>query len=438
MNQPMGRLKRLDEFSLSDIESVGLVLRGESVIDWHRLNLRTIDEARAFILSQELSPDDPADREQLEHIKRHAISYLRRHFEFPIPKPIEQASPEDLLLIASTKGHRQVCACSVLKAMHIIRHLDGRELLFTLPLSDQQVFHLVEEKVYRTIGGMLSAGFPITEFVGGRKNKDALYTKLLSKQGTIAAAIYDKLRFRIVTRSQEDILPILLYLSERLFPVSYVIPNESVNTVFHFRSYCEKNPHLRTLLPEMQVGPGDELTPGDNRFSAQNYRTISFVVDLPVRLPKEFLDRAPKQNRALGSIVYVLCEFQLIDQDTEAANELGDASHANYKARQKTSVMRRLKIGSRAMRLPPDGRATRSATEDGEPSSSPIPPSANSLDSTPVPPPVDRSSDRPRSAPPAAGAAPRTRSAPPPPPDAKNGPGPARTTPLPPKFPGKK
>ena len=58
---------------------------------------------------------------------------------------IELASPEELLLVASTKGHRQVCACSVLKAMHIIHHLDGRELLFTLPLSDQEVFHLVEE-----------------------------------------------------------------------------------------------------------------------------------------------------------------------------------------------------------------------------------------------------------------------------------------------------
>jgi uncharacterized protein (TIGR04552 family) len=432
MNQQMGRLKRLDEFSLSDIEGVGLILRGESVIDWHRLNLRTNDEARSFILSQELSPDDPADREQLEHIKRHAISYLRRHFEFPIPKPIEQASPEDLLLIASTKGHRQVCACSVLKAMQIIRHLDGRELLFTLPLSDQQVFHLVEEKVYRTIGGMLAAGFPITEFVGGRKNKDALYTKLLSKQGTIAAAIYDKLRFRIVTRSQDDILPILLYLSQRLFPISYVIPNESVNTIFQFRSYCERHPHLKDLLPTMQVDPADDLTPGDNRFSAQNYRTISFVVDMPVRLPKEFLDLAPKQNRGLGSIVYVLCEFQLIDQDTEAANELGEASHANYKARQKTSVMRRLKIGARAMRIPPGARRAGALIDDQDPGSSPSPPAADELDSlapTPIPPPAPVPTST------------RTRSTPPPPPlDPKtpSGPGPVRTTPLPPKFPGKK
>jgi len=171
MNDVAGRLKRLDEFTLSDLDSMALMLHGGSVIDWHRLHFTTTEEARELIMAQELSPDDPKDRARIEHLKREAISYLRRHFEFPIPRPIEQASPEELLLVASTKGHRQVCACSVLKAMHIIHHLDGRELLFTLPLSDQEIFHLVEEKVYRVIGGMLAAGFPITEFVGGRKTR---------------------------------------------------------------------------------------------------------------------------------------------------------------------------------------------------------------------------------------------------------------------------
>jgi uncharacterized protein (TIGR04552 family) len=364
MIDAVGRLKRISEFTLSDLEAVALMLRGESVIDWHRLHLTTTEEARELIIAQELSPDDPKDRDRIEHLKGEAISYLRRHFEFPIPKPIEQASPEELLLVASTKGHRQVCACSVLKAMHIIHHLDGRELLFTLPLSDQEVFHLVEEKVYRVIGGMLSAGFPITEFVGGRKNKDSLYTKLLSKQDTIAAAVYDKLRFRIVTRSQQDLLPVLLYLSQRLFPFNYVIPAESVNTIFHFKSYCERDPHLGRMLGEMQTALGDDLNPGDNRFSADTYRTIHFVVDLPVRLPKEIIELAPAHAKTLGNIVYVLCEFQLIDQDTEAANELGDASHARYKERQKAAVMRRLKIGARDLYTPPGATAPKKTPEE--------------------------------------------------------------------------
>ncbi len=98
------------------------------------------------------------------------------------------------------------------------------------------------------IGGMLAAGFPITEFIGGRKNKDSLYTKLLSKTDTTAAAIYDKLRFRIVCRTVDDLLPVLLYLSERLFPFNYVVPGESTNTILRFRSYCETRPFLQPML----------------------------------------------------------------------------------------------------------------------------------------------------------------------------------------------
>ena len=109
-----------------------------------------------------------------------------------------------------------------------------------LPMSDQEIFHLVEEKVYRVIGSMLAEGFPITEFVGGRKNKDSLYTKLLSKREAVSAQIFDKLRFRIVTRERDDIFPIVQYLQKKLFPFNYVIPSQSINSIFHFKRYCQQ------------------------------------------------------------------------------------------------------------------------------------------------------------------------------------------------------
>ncbi|WP_437493024.1 TIGR04552 family protein [Sorangium sp. So ce1014] len=351
----VGRLKRLEEFTLMDLESVHLILRGESVIDWRRLNLQSAQDARELLLAQEFRPDEPGDRAHLESVKNEAIAFLRRHFEFPIPSPVARASVEEILMLASGKGHRQLCACTILKAMHIIHHLAGRELLFSIPMSDQDVFHLVEEKVYRVIGGMLAAGFPITEFIGGRKNKDSLYTKLLSKTDTTAAAIYDKLRFRIVCRSVDDLLPVLLYLSERLFPFNYVVPGESTNTILRFRSYCEARPFLQPMLEALQTDVDDGLTAGDNSFSDRSYRVIHFVVDLPVRLPAEILDMAPPAAWALGPIIFVLCEFQLIDRETEAANEIGEASHARYKERQKHAVMRRLKLGVRSTRDPVSG-----------------------------------------------------------------------------------
>src|SRR5690606_24858645 len=157
-----------------------LVLRGGSVIDWHRLNFRDEREVTEFLVAQELDPARPADRARGEAIKNSAIGYLRPNLDFPIPKPVEEKDVGELMLLASGKGHRQLCACAILKVMHIIHHLEARELLFMLPISDQELFHLVEQKTYRVIGGMLARGFPIVEFIGGRKNKDSLYTKLLS------------------------------------------------------------------------------------------------------------------------------------------------------------------------------------------------------------------------------------------------------------------
>src|SRR5579859_1449569 len=251
------RLKALEEFSLADLESIRLMLRGDSIIDWRRLDFADDAEIRDFLGSQELHPDEPADKARTEYVKAEAIAYLRRQYDYPIPRPVERADVPELLLLAAGRGHRAMCACTILKCMHIIHHLDGRELLFLLPMSDQDVFHIVEEKVYRVIGAMLAGGFPIIEFVGGRKNKDSLITKLMSKQETIAAQIFDKLRFRIVTRTREDIFPILQYLTKRLFPFNYVVPGQSINSVFGFRSYIEETP-LRPLLSRLQLHGRDD------------------------------------------------------------------------------------------------------------------------------------------------------------------------------------
>jgi uncharacterized protein (TIGR04552 family) len=344
------RLKPFAEFSLADLEAVRLILRGDSVIDWRKLDLTGDEDVREFLLAHELRPDLPGDRARMDHVKSEAIAYLRRQFDYPIPRPVERATVPELLLLASGKGHRAMCACTILKCMHIIHHLDGRELLFLLPMSNQEVFHIVEEKVYRVIGGMLAESFPIIEFVGGRKHKDSLITKLMSKQETIAAQIFDKLRFRIVTRTRDDILPILQYLTKKLFPFNFVVPGQSINSVFSFRSAVEKSP-LRPLLGQMQThgsasrDAAQDLTPSDNKFSADEYRIIHFVVDMPVRLPSRIMDRAPPSAGPLGDVIFVICEFQVVDRDTESHNELGDASHAKYKERQKKAVMRRLQLG---------------------------------------------------------------------------------------------
>jgi uncharacterized protein (TIGR04552 family) len=348
--------RSLSELRLADLESIRLILRGSSVIDWARLAFRTDDEVREFLAVQEFDLDDAASRARAEAIKNAAIAYLRRNFDFPIPKPVARMDVTELLLLASGRGHRQLCACTILKVMHIIHHLEARELLYMLPISDHDVFQLVEQKVYRVIGAMLAAGLPILEFIGGRKNRDSLYSKLLSKKETHAAQIYDKLRFRIVTRTSDDIFPVLAYLTRNLFPFNYVVPGQTTNTMFDLRSYCAANKHLSTLARELQPVEEEDEPKVDNRFTAPTYRVVHFVVDLPVRLPQEILDLAPPAAWALGRVVFAQAEFQVIDRETEQANEMGEANHEAYKNRQKQAVMRRLKLG--ALRVQPPAEET--------------------------------------------------------------------------------
>ena len=196
----------------------------------------------------------------------------------------------------------------------------------------------------------------LVAFYGSRKTRNSIITKLLAKKENTAVTIFDKLRFRIVTEEREHVLPAMHWLTQNLFPFNYVVPGESINTILQFKSYCKEHPHLASLLKRLQEQAGDRLNLSDNRFSADDYRIIHFVVDLPVRVPEAVLEAAGDEARSLGPIVFGLCEFQIVDRETEDANERGEASHARYKLRQREAVTNRLKLGTRARKSRPSGR----------------------------------------------------------------------------------
>ncbi len=340
-------LRILSDFTLADLEGIRVLLRGGSVVDWHRLNFADEQEADAFVRAQEVDPDNEADVARIEQVKQSAIEYLKRHFDFPVPKPVAKKDIVGLLMLASSKGHRQICACAILKVMHIIHHLEARELLFLLPTADEEVFQWVEQKVYRVMAGALANDFPILEFIGGRKNKDSLYTKLLSKPEVSASQIYDKVRFRIVTRSADDIFPVLNYVQRSLVPFNFVIPGQSTNTLLRFHDYCQSEPALAKLVPDLQLPLDleDGLSAIDNRFTAPSYRIVHFIADVPVRVPDKVLAEGSPAIADLGHTIFVQTEFQVLDRQTDESNEEGDASHRAYKERQKLAVMHRLKVG---------------------------------------------------------------------------------------------
>jgi len=344
------RKVRYEDFTLGDLTGIRNLLRGGSVIDWHRLYFSDREEVDRFLRVNEFDPRDEDGMRRLAALRELAVEYLERHLGFHIPDEVAHGvPPRDLLLIASQKGKRRAYACIVLKVMHVMHHLAGRELLTKLPVSDDQIFHLVEEKVLRTVEELKSVGCQVVEFEWSRKHSDSLITKLLAKKESIAADVYDKLRFRMITNSEEQLLFVLREVAQRLVPFNYVIPGQSVNDVIKLRETLETSPALAKFLPELTdlaAVAGDKRPAPQNEFSGPGYRVINFVADLPVRMDK-FLCRAPDDPLFVenGTIVFVLTEFQIIDARTAELNEAGDNSHERYKERQFARVKARLMHG---------------------------------------------------------------------------------------------
>jgi uncharacterized protein (TIGR04552 family) len=303
----------------------------------------------------EFRPEDERDMARLEELRADAVEYLRANFSFRIPDEIADGMPaRDLMLVASQKGRRQTFACIVLKVMHVFHHLAGRELLFKLPVSDNDIFHLVETKVVEVVEALRAAGHAINEFAWSRKERNSLITKLLAKKDSIAARVYDKLRFRLVVRETTDILPVLRELQHRLIPFNYVIPGETVNQLIPLAQLLRSGP-LSHLLPQLQeeVRPDEEFASPQNEFSGPGYQVVNFVADLPVRLDSFICQAGDPLYEEHGQVVFVLTEFQVIDEKTAADNERGENAHQRYKERQHQRVKARLTRGLKALRDDP-------------------------------------------------------------------------------------
>ncbi len=341
-------LGRLEDASLADLEAMRLLLEGGSVIDWRRLSFRDRQEVDRFLAVNEFDLSRPQDAERLEELRAEAVEYLTRNFSYRIPDEVAHAiSVPELLLLASSNGRRQLYACIVLKAMHVMHHLAGRELLFKLPVSDDEVFGFVEAKVVKVVEELRASGYPIVEFAWSRKEHDAVVTKLLAKKGSLAAQVYDKLRFRLITRSVEDLAPMLQELERWLVPFNYVIPGESLNGILPFRQLVGSTPAYARHAEQLQlpITTRDQASGVPNEFSGPSYRVINFVVDLPIRVD-EFLCRIADPNGVeRGSIIFVLTEFQVMDAETARNNDHGENSHQAYKARQHERVKARLSGG---------------------------------------------------------------------------------------------
>jgi uncharacterized protein (TIGR04552 family) len=349
-------LKRLNSLSLLDVEALRLILLGSSVIDWQRLAFTRRDEVDRFLRLCGFDPDSPPDQACMRGMLRDAAEYLRGAFRYRVaPEVSDPPEIHDLFLYASgaCKPQFRRIACIILKVCHVIHHIEGRDLFHRLPLAEEAFGEMAEDRVVAVFREMKAAGFPIQEAHSSAKSRTSLITKLLQKAETLAAEIYDRNRFLVVVDERADVLPVLHWLTQRLFPFHLVVPGQTDNSLIDFREICDATPAWAPFLGSLQFGidfssdPGrkrERDNAGRNESTGSTYKVLKFVVDMPLRIDDRLI--SPEIVAATRArIVHCLVEIQIVDAATARLNDEGENDHERYKRRQRLRVLRRLSRG---------------------------------------------------------------------------------------------
>lgn len=332
--------RALPSATVADLAALRHVLSGASAIDSARVWFPDAAHVDSFLRLHQFDTDNPIDLARLQQLHHEATTYLTEAHRYRLPRAVEQPESIHALFLAAAHepGRLQRMACMTLKVMSTMQHLAARELVFNLPLSEADLLARLNERVFRTIDDMRAAGVGVEGFATGKKSWDSLVTKLLAKRETLAAQIYDRLRFRIVLRTKVDLVRALIYLTHHLTPFNFVIPGQSQNGLMRIEeasAVCDLPIEVvRKYFGSSEDEPIVRERP-PNEFSGSTYRCINFVADIPMRLDDVARTTPP-------AIVVVQAEIQLVDAETDVQNNHGENAHDLYKKRQRAQVRRRL------------------------------------------------------------------------------------------------
>ena len=68
------------------METIRLIVHGNSVIDWNRSSFRTVEDVNRFFRLHMLDPDDPEDQRRIRFVYGEAVNYLEEHLGLHFPE----------------------------------------------------------------------------------------------------------------------------------------------------------------------------------------------------------------------------------------------------------------------------------------------------------------------------------------------------------------
>ncbi len=342
---------------------------GLSAIDNPRLNLSTVESARAFIKSYGYDLNHEKDLNRIWYFHRRALVLLTEKLGFSeneIPEVLRDRKQlgdiSQLLLFASSRRPQdkqlQRWSCAILRCMHVYIHSESDLFTsFTEEIQSQilspfqkAIFH--DGSSHRTFlkssGGERSpielVGFEVKPF----KASTSTVIKLLAKPDALAMKVFDKLGVRFITQSLFDSFQVIRFMvEENLINFAHIIPDQSSNNLYPvdvFLEVCDwisrhspdaKGEELSGIFEKALAQAGDKakLFRKINEQSAENFRFIKFITRklIHINLP----------GRENFNFFYPF-EIQIMDNKSHEMATSGPSEHEAYKERQRQTARRRV------------------------------------------------------------------------------------------------
>lgn len=388
-------------------DTLDIIIGGKSSIDSpHGFPIRTSEEAYRFVESYGYDLDNPIEKAELHGNFHEALAFVRKHFLQPenpdglrleIPRRIvELTDVRELFLMASMSFAGQNpdtagkllrdWACSLLKVMHTIAHID-KDIRSTY-FSDvqQQIFDRFYKIIHRDEDGALFMAerpddpgrVDLVAFeTKPKKARDSTILKLLHKPENVAEDIFDRVGLRFVTHTRFDALRVVKYLRDKMIVVPPNIkPSRSRNTLIDLDFFKSEQARLSSafaageldelqLKAALQEAARSPTVNPENPHSSEFYRAIQFTCRQLIKLKnplyqdlKELKGLARKQppeddlGKAIDRIdlkylqreirFFYPYEVQLVDGLSAEENERGRSAHSEYKRAQAQTAMKRV------------------------------------------------------------------------------------------------
>ena len=393
--KPSDALYKKYDFSSEVFE---VLIGGKSIIDTKQglsyFSMKKVEDVDRFLESYGLDLSDPIAKAEILGNYREALAFIKRYFLQPdyaeglkleIPRKISELNDiRDLFLMTSQAGELRNWACSLLRVVHTIVHIDKDVRSPYFSEIQKQIFDRFYKFIHRDESGQLYIGLheedpmrvDLVAFeTKPKKPRDSILLKLLHKPENVAEELFDRVGLRFITKSPLDVLRAVKFLKDQMVIMpANIKPSRSRNTLVNYEAVIAEIQALRQQeisQPEawaerLELAAEKQSTgSGENKHTSEFYKSLQFTCRQLIQFSnplyndlKEIkqLSKSGELSSAAAKIAdrmdlkfmqkevrfFYPFEIQIVDEKNHAQNEKGRSAHSEYKRAQVQTAMKRV------------------------------------------------------------------------------------------------